>query len=113
MPGQVMASVLVPANGRTDIMTGTPHEFPDAGGNIVTVAAGTEGAALSGTLTVSSGTRTIMEAGTLTILAAGIMPIMRDQLMSRGVAMQGERIRVFLENTTGAPVQMSALVDLS
>ncbi len=114
MPGQVLDRVLVPANGRVDVMTGTPHEFPDPGGNAVTVAAITEGGAGSGTLTLSSGTRTILESGNLTLTAVpGTNPIIPDNVVARGAALPGERIRVFLENTTGLPVEMTALVDLS
>lgn len=114
MPGQVLDRVSVAANGRTDVMTGTAHEFPDAQGNVVTVAAVSEGAAGSGTCTVTVGTRTILEAGNLWAPAtAGHNPTIPDHVVARGVALPGERIRVFLNNTTGAAVIMTALVDLS
>ncbi len=113
MPGQVLTRVSVPGNGRIDVMTGTPHEFPDPGGNAITVAAVTEGAAASGTLTLSSGTRTILESGNLTVAALGINPVIPDNVVARGAALPGERIRVFLENTLGGATIMTALVDLS
>jgi len=89
MPGQVVERVSVAANARTDVMTGTPHEFPDAQGNVVTVAAVTEGAAGSLTCTVTVGTRSILEAGHVN------GPV------------------TFLQNTTGGAIVGTALVDLS
>ena len=113
MPGQVLTRVSVPANGRVDIMTGTPHEFPDQMGNIVTMAAVSEGAAGSGLATLTAGTRQILEDGNLVAVAAGVNPIVPDNVISKGAAGPGERIRAFLINTTGAPVLMTGLVDLS
>ena len=114
MPGQVLERFQVAANGRHDVMTGTPHEFPDPRGNRITVAAVTEGAAGSGQLSVLAGTRQILENGNLTLVAvAGTNPIIPDNKVAQGGALPGERIRVFLINTTGAPVWMSALVDLA
>lgn len=114
MAGQVLSRVSVPANGRVDVMTGTPHEFPDARGNKVTVAAVSEGAAGSGQMLLSFGTRTILENGNLTApVAAGTNPIIPDNRIGSGGALPGQRIRAFLINTTGAPVLMTALVDLS
>jgi len=113
MPGQVLTRVSVPANGVVDVMTGTPHEFPDPGGNVITVAAVSEGAAGSGTLTLNAGTRTILEAGNLLApVTAGVNPVIPDNVVARGAAMPGERIRAQLNNTTGAAVIMTALVDL-
>lgn len=113
MPGQVLSRVLVPANARVDVMTGTPHEFPDPMGNVVTVAAVSEGAAGSGNLTLTAGTRQILEDGNLSLVAAGVNPVIPDNVVARGAAGPGERIRAFLINTTGAGVLMTALVDLS
>ncbi|MEE8551612.1 MAG: hypothetical protein V3T08_10205 [Gemmatimonadota bacterium] len=114
MPGQVLTRVSVPANSRVDIMTGTPHEFPDPMGNIVTAAAVTEGAAGSGLLTLSGGTRQILEDGNLlAVPVIGTNPIIPDNTVARGAIAPGERIRAFLINTTGAPVIMTGLVDLS
>lgn len=114
MPGQVLTRVSVPANARVDVMTNTPHEFPDPTGNIVTVAAVAE-SALGGTglATVTAGTRQILEDGNLTAVALGINPVIPDNVVARGAAGPGERIRVFLINTTGGPILMTALVDLS
>lgn len=111
MPGQVLQSVAVPANARVDIMTGTPHEFPDVRGNKVTLAAVSEAA--GGFCTMSFGSKMILEEGRLTTVAANINPVIPDNTISAGGALPGERIRVFLINTTGAPVQMTALVDLA
>lgn len=112
MPGQVLQSVLVPANGRVDVMTGTPHEFPDAPrGNRVTVAAVSEAA--GGQITVSFGSKIVLEEGRLTTVAANINPVLPDNTVASGGALPGERLRVFLINTTGAGVQMTALVDLA
>jgi len=114
MPGQVVERVSVAANARTDVMTGTPHEFPDAQGNVVTVAAVTEGAAGSLTCTVTVGTRSILEAGHVNgPVTAGFGPVLPDNVIARGVALPGERIRVFLQNTTGGAIVGTALVDLS
>lgn len=111
MPGQVLTSVAVPANGRTDIMTGTPHEFPDITGNKVTVAAVSEAA--GGQVQLSFGTNIVLEEGRATLVAANINPIIPDNVVASGPALPGERIRVFLINTTGAPITMTGLVDLS
>lgn len=114
MPGQVLTRVTVPANGSVDVMTGTPHEFPDPGGNIITVAAVSEGAAGSGLLTLAGGTRTILENGNLLApVTAGVNPVIPDNVVARGAVMAGERIRAILQNTTGAGVVMTALVDLA
>ncbi len=114
MPGQVLTRVSVPANARVDIMTGTPHEFPDPMGNIITAAAVSEGAAGSGLLTLTAGTRQILEDGNLlAVPVAGTNPIIPDNVVARGAAGPGERIRAFLVNTTGAAVIMTGLVDLS
>lgn len=113
MPGQVLDRISVPANSRVDIMTGTPHEFPDAQGNIVTMAAVTEGAAGSGLGSLKAGTREILDEGNLQIATAGNNPVVPDHVIARGAAAPGERIRAFLINTTGAPVIMTGLVDLS
>ena len=111
MPGQVLPSVLVPANGRVDVMTGTPHEFPDARGNKITVAAVSEAA--GGQCTVSFGSKLILEEGRLTLVGANVNPVIPDNTIAAGGALPGERIRVFLINTTGAGVQMTALIDLA
>jgi hypothetical protein len=111
MGGQVLQAVSVPANSRVDIMTGTPHEFPDARGNRVTVAAVSEAA--GGRITVSFGSKMILEEGRLTLVGANVNPVIPDNVVGSGGALPGERIRVFLINTTGAAVVMSALVDLS
>ncbi len=113
MPGQVITRVQVPANARVDVMTGTPHEFPDSTGNIVTMAAVQEAAAGAGLVTLTAGTRQILEDGNLVAVAAGVNPIIPDNVVAKGFAGPGERIRAFLINTTGAPVFMTALVDLS
>ncbi len=113
MPGQVLTRVSVPANARVDIMTGTPHEFPDPMGNVITMAAVTEGAAGSGLGTLTAGTRQILEDGNLQIVVAGNNPVIPDNVISRGAAGPGERIRAFLINTTAAAVLMTGLVDLS
>ncbi len=114
MPGQVLSRVSVPANGRVDVMTGTPHEFPDPMGNIITMAAVTESAVGgTGLGTLTAGTRQILEDGNLTAVALGVNPIIPDNVIARGAAGPGERIRAFLINTTGAAVFMTALVDLS
>ena len=114
MPGQVLTRVSVPANSRVDIMTGTPHEFPDPAGNVIRAAAVSEGAAGSGQLTLSAGTRQILENGNLTApVAAGTNPVIPDNTVGSGFASPGERIRAFLINTTGAAVFMTGLVDLS
>lgn len=115
MPGQVLLRVSVPANGRIDVMTGTPHEFPDARGNRITVAAVAEGANPGdGQCTVMAGTRTILENGNLTgPVAAGTNPIVPDNKIATGGALPGERIRCFLINTSGLAAWMTALVDLS
>ena len=113
MPGQVLTRVLVPANARVDVMTNTPHEFPDPMGNIVTVAAVQEGAAGAGLTTGTAGTRQILEDGNLPVAVAGTNPTIPDNVVARGAAGPGERIRVFLINTTVAAVEMTALVDLS
>ena len=114
MPGQVLRRVSVPANGTVDVMTGTPHEFPDAIGNKVTVAAVSEGAASSGQLTLAFGTKQILETGNLTApVVVGTNPVIPDNVVASGAALPGERIRSILINTTGAAVFMTALVDLS
>ena len=114
MPGQVLARVAVPANGQVDVMTGTDFEYPDPGGNAITVAAVTEGAAGSGLITLAAGTRRVIERGNLRLEATpGLNPVIPDDVVARGAAMPGERIRVLLINTTGAPVNMTALVDLA
>lgn len=111
MGGQVLASQSVPANSRVDVMTGTPHEFPDARGNRVTVAAVSEAA--GGQATVSFGSKLILEEGRLTLVGANVNPVIPDDVIASGGALPGERVRVFLINTTGAAVVMTALVDLS
>ena len=111
MGGQVLIAPIVAANARVDIMTGTPHEFPDARGNRVTVAAVSEAA--GGQVTVSFGSKLILEEGRATLVGANVNPVIPDNIVAAGGAMPGERIRVFLINTTGAPITMSALVDLS
>lgn len=109
---QILSRVTVPANGRTDIVTGTPHEFP--GPAKITVAAVTEGAAGSGQVSVFAGTRTILENGNLTLAAAaGNNPLIPDNVVASGVVRPGERLRVPLINTTGAAVVMTGLVDIS
>ncbi len=114
MPGQVLTRVSVPANSRVDIMTGTPHEFPDPMGNIVTFAAVQEGvAAGDGLATLTAGTRQILEDGNLVLVAAGVNPIIPDNVIAKGAAGPGERIRAFLINTSGLAVFMTGLVDLS
>ena len=83
-------------------------------GNIITVAAVSEGAAGSGLVTVTAGTRQILEDGNLlAVPVAGTNPIIPDNVVARGAAGPGERIRVFLINTTVGIVEMTALVDLS
>jgi len=113
MPGQVLTRVLVPANSRVDIMTGTPHEFPDPTGNIITLAAVTEGAAGAGLATFTAGTRQILEDGNLVAVAPGVNPIIPDNTIASGAAGPGERIRAFLINTTGAAAFMTGLVELA
>lgn len=119
MPGQVLRRVSVPANDRLDIMTGTPHEFPDRRGNRITVAAVTEGGPASGTCTLMAGTKTILEAGNIGLAGhvnpaiIGINPVIPDDKIGFGGALPGERIRCFLTNTTGLAVIMTGLVDLA
>ncbi len=114
MPGQVLTRVSVPANSRVDIMTGTPHEFPDPQGNRIRLAAISEGAAGSGLASLKAGTREILDEGNITApVTPGNNPVIPDNLIASGVAAPGERIRAFLINTTGAAVFMTGLVDLA
>ena len=83
MGGQVVKRVTLAAGATSDVMTGTPHEYPDARGNKLTVAGVTN--TVGGTVTVQAGTRIIAEDVALTVAGANVMPVIPDNVVAVGI----------------------------
>lgn len=106
----VLRALTLGAGLTQDVMTDTEYEYPpSARGNVITVAANTQVA--GSTLTVSLGQRVVLEGAPLNLVAAGINPVIPDNIVVRDVARPGERIRVRLTDG-GAGGVSTALVDI-
>lgn len=106
--GSVVKQVTVADGAQTDVMTDTEYEYPVSPmGNRITVAATVDTADADATLSLKAGQRNIAEEAPVNERqdAAGTgvnSPLLPEDIVTRGAARPGERIRVILKNNSGA-----------
>lgn len=106
----IQKTVSIPANSTVqNIIDGSQYEFAKRAcvisGGLVGEAAGLIG-------NVNSGGDVVLEPSALAVLAAGIYPIIPDNMVFQDVMEAGDRLTITVQNTTGGAVNAKTVIQI-